>query len=139
MEDNYLNRLKYIVFVAVLVVLFVFGWICKAQADPITWTNDEIVNAIFLAEGGYKAQYLYGIRSVSYKDEAEARKICFQSVINNRKRYAKYGYKNYKTYLEFLASRYCPTTGNLSKAERELNQYWLKNVLYFLKKGANND
>ena len=109
-----------------LLTLFLFfpawGW-------AMEYSDEQIVNAIFQAEGGYKAQYLYGIRSVSYKDEAEARRICFNTVRNNRKRYADYGYKKYATYLEFLASRYCPVGCD---NDRGTNKYWLKNVRYFL-------
>lgn len=96
------------------------------------YSDKQIVNAIFKAEGGYKAQYLYGIRSVKYKDEAEARQICFNTVKNNRKRYADYGYKKYKTYLEFLASRYCPVNCD---NDRGTNRFWIRNVQYFLERG----
>ncbi len=101
------------------------------------YSDESIVNAIYRAEGGSKAQYLYGIRSVHYDSPEEARKICLNTVRNNRKRYAKYGYKKYDTYLEFLASRYCPVKGkDLTSAEKRLNKYWLKNVKFFLEKGA---
>lgn len=97
-----------------------------------SWTDTQIVEAIFQAEGGAKAQFLYGIRSVRYDSPAEALKICFNTVRNNRKRYADYGHKQFSSYLEFLASRYCPTKGKLSKAERRLNRHWIRNVRYFL-------
>ena len=98
------------------------------------WTDKEIVEAVFLAEGGYRATYLFGIRSVKYDSFQEAEKICYNTVRNNRKRYKDYGYKEYDTYLEFLASRYAPTTGNITEREKDLNRYWLPNVLYFLNK-----
>lgn len=93
------------------------------------WTDTEIVNAIYKAEGSEGATFLYGIRSVKYDTPEEARRICFNTVRNNRKRYADYGYKEYKTYLEFLASRYCPIGCENDRGE---NKYWLKNVLWFL-------
>ena len=93
------------------------------------FTNEQIANAIFLAEGGYKADFLYGIVSVKYKDEADARRICVNTIRNNRKRYADYGYKQYSTYLEFLQSRYCPIGCSNDKGD---NKYWLKNVIWFL-------
>ena len=98
---------------------------CKAWA----MSDEQIVNAIFKAEGGYKATYLYGIRSVKYKDEADARQICLNTIRNNRKRYADYGYKTYDTYLEFLASRYCPIGCD---NDTGTNKHWVKNVEYFL-------
>ena len=90
------------------------------------YTDEQICNAIFLAEGGYNATFLYGIVSVSYETEAEAKRICINTIRNNRKRYADYGYKQYDSYLEFLASRYCPVEAH------PLNKYWLKNVKWFL-------
>lgn len=100
-----------------------FASICHA------YTDEQIVNAIYKAEGGKKAQYAYGIRSVSYKDEAEARKICFNTVRNNRTRFTNQS--KYTDYLEFLASRYCPVGCD---NDRGTNKYWLKNVRYFLTK-----
>lgn len=104
------------------------------------YTDYQIVNAIYKAEGGENATYLYGIRSVKYSTPQEARRICYNTVRNNRRRYAEYGYKDYGSYLEFLASRYAPTKGsNLSKAEHRLNKNWLKNVRYFLEKANKTD
>ena len=96
------------------------------------YSDTEIVNAIYKAEGGSKAQYKYGIRSVKYKTESEARRICFNTVRNNRKRFLKQ--TEYKDFLEFLQSRYCPTKGKLSRAEQKLNGNWLKNVKFYLTK-----
>jgi len=109
--------------IAVVVILM-----CVGSAGA--WTDTEIVNAIYQAEGGASAQYKYGIRSVHYQDEAEARHICFNTVRNNRKRFADYGHIKYATYLEFLASRYCPI--GVSNDPKGLNQHWLKNVRFFL-------
>lgn len=96
----------------------------------LAWTDTEIVNAIYQAEGGASAQYKYGIRSVHYQDEAEARHICFNTVRNNRRRFADYGHMKHATYLEFLASRYCPI--GVSNDPKGLNHHWIKNVRYFL-------
>ncbi len=90
------------------------------------YTDTEIVNAIYKAEGGAKAQYAYGIRSVKYSDINEARRICFNTVRNNRVRFAKQN--KYSDYIEFLGSRYCPVSAH------KLNQYWISNVKYFLTK-----
>ena len=124
-----------------LIFLFIFPSVCFSEKE---YTDEEIVQAIWLSEGGSMAQYPYGIRSIRYEDRTDkslsrkewARKICFNTVRNNRKRYADYGYKQFDTYLEFLQSRYCPTTGNLSKAEKELNGFWLKNVKSFLERSV---
>ena len=107
-------------------------------ASPVlaeVYMDDEIADAIFKAEGGEKAEFLYGIRSVSYKDEADARRICLNTIRDNRKRYTEYGHKEYPTFLEFLASRYAPTRGKgVSEYEKKVNKNWIHNVRFFLKK-----
>ena len=101
------------------------------------WSNEEIVNAIFKAEGGYKAQYLFGIRSIKCEGYENCRQICYNTVRNNRKRFKEYGYKDYDTFLEFLASRYAPI--GVSNDPKGLNKNWLKNVRFFLSKGGRDE
>lgn len=96
------------------------------------YTNEQIANAIYLAEGGEKAVKPYGILSVKCNNEKECRQVCLNTIRNNRKRYKEYGYKKYKTFLEFLASRYCPI--GVKNDSKNLNKNWLKNVKYFLEK-----
>jgi len=97
----------------------------------VGYVDEEIADAIYLAEGGDRANYLYGIRSVTYSDEADARRICLNTIRNNRIRFTKQ--TKYNDYLEFLASRYCPIN---SDNDTGTNKYWLKNVTYFLKHGT---
>lgn len=97
------------------------------------YTDKEIVNAIYQAEGGSSAQYPYGIRSILCESQEACRKICENTVRNNRKRYTKLGRLRNKTYIEFLGSRYCPVKGSsLSNSERLLNKNWVKNVTWYL-------
>ena len=121
---------------AVAAMTLLIALLCASLARAESFTNDQIVRAIYLTEGGQRAQFAYGIRSVRYSSIAEARRICYNTVRNNRRRYTQYGHKQYPDYLSFLASRYCPTTGKLSQAEKRLNGNWLRNLRYFLMKGA---
>jgi hypothetical protein len=114
------------------ILFFLYGIAAFGQEPVPAYKDEQIVNAIYKAEGGGNAQYLYGIRSVSYGSATEARRICFNTVRNNRKRFADYGYKKHATYLEFLASRYCPIGAD--NDPKGLNNHWLKNVKYFLNK-----
>ncbi len=124
-------RLKLLVALFVLVTASTLPGYASAE----TYTDDEIADAIYKAEGGEKASHPYGIMSVPYKDEAEARRICLNTIRDNRKRYADYGHKEYPTFLEFLASRYAPTKGKgISKATKKLNENWIHNVRFFLQK-----
>lgn len=102
--------------------------ICNISYAQDNYTNQEIANAIYKAEGGKKAKKPFGILSVECNRYKECRQICLNTIKNNRKRYQDYGYKQYDTFLEFLASRYAPIKSH------PLNEYWLKNVLYFLNK-----
>lgn len=93
------------------------------------YSNEQIANAIRRTEG----TWTYGIKTASCSDEKECRRICLNTIRNNRIRYAKYGYRKYPHFIEFLQSRYCPTASrNLSKSEKRLNKYWLSNLKWFL-------
>jgi len=108
----------------ILLVALLLGFTTMARADD--YTDEQIVNAIYIIEGGAKATFAYGIRSVKYSTVAEARKICFNSVRNGRKRWIKAG-KPYDL-ITFIGMRYCPTRGKLSRAEQKLNGNWLTNL-----------
>jgi hypothetical protein len=97
----------------------------SAQIDP-----NKLADAIFKAEGSYKAEFLYGIRSVKYKDEADARRICLNTINNNKKRFLKQD--KYEDYLEFLSSKYAPV--GAENDPKNLNKNWLRLVRYFLEK-----
>lgn len=112
-------------FPAVFLMLAIFVlFFCRGVRGEENFSNEQIVNAIFLAEGGSRAQYYYGVRSVKYRDIAEARQICLNSVKNGRKRWIKAG-KPYDLII-FIGLRYCPP-----KAHPK-NSAWVRNVKYFL-------
>jgi len=92
---------------------------------------NKVVDAIYKAEGGSKAQYAYGIRSVRYSSKEEARRICYNTVRNNYTRWLKSGQR--VSYLEFLASKYCPI--GAANDPKGLNRHWLKNVTFYLNQG----
>lgn len=114
---------------AFILAYFYFGFPDLEASEE--YSDTQILWAIFRAEGGYNAQYYFGIRSIPYKDFEDAKRICLRTIQNNRKRYVKYGYKKYPDYLSFLASRYCPIGCDNDKGT---NRFWLKNVRYFLMK-----
>jgi len=97
------------------------------------YTDNQIADAIFKAEGGSKAKSPFGILSVKCEGYNGCRRICLNTIRNNRKRFADYGYKEYPDFLSFLQSRYAPTK-NATNDPKGLNRNWLKNVRYFLKK-----
>ncbi len=110
--------------------LFIIAVNCHAEEIDVP----RMVQAIYISEGGALAQYPYGIRSVRFDSVEEAKKICENTVRNNIKRFEKQD--KYTDYIEFLGSRYCPTSGNLSASEKKLNRNWTNNVRYWYKKLA---
>lgn len=83
---------------------------------------NNVVKAIYVAEGGSKAKYAYGIESVKYSSIAEARTICHNSVVNNYARWIKAGKPG--DFISFMAKRYCPYN----------QRVWTKNVQAGLKR-----
>jgi hypothetical protein len=110
------------------VFIFLFLSVLSA-AHASGYTDEQIVRAIYKAEGGAKATYLYGIRSVKYGSAQEAYRICLNTVRNNRRRWQRDGAKG--DYLTYLSKKYCPIG---CENDRGTNRYWLKNVRFFLAK-----
>lgn len=128
---------------SLLSLFLVFLAVTNVQANnTITvkgWSDEQIVNAIYKAEGGKKTKYPYGIKSIKCESQEACRQICLNTVRNNRKRYAKDANYGKITFIEFLGSRFAPVKGSsLSAAERKLNPNWVKNVLFFLEKDNKN-
>ena len=110
--------------IASLIGLFL-GVLC-AIAEDIDFNS--YVDAIYKAEGGAKAQYLYGIRSIKYDTPEEARRICYNSVKNNYKRWQKACSEG--DFVEFMSRRYCPICAK--NDPKGVNKNWVNNVKYFL-------
>lgn len=104
------------------------GWV---ESYTFNYTKEEICSAIYIIEGGENTNYPYGIKSVSCNGKDDCKQVCFNTVVNNKRRYKEYGYKQFNTFLEFLGSRYCP--------EGDLCNNWLPNLKYYLNKGNNYD
>lgn len=117
-----------------LLVFFIMAFAPRCHAQE--FSDIQIVNAIYLSEGGDHATYPYGIRSIKCESKSACRNICLTTVRHNRKRFEEYGYREYPQFVQFLGERYCPTKGrNLSSSEKRLNKNWVKNVEYFLGRG----
>ena len=89
---------------------------------------NKVVDAIYLAEGGKSAKKPFGILSVPCDGYTDCRKIAYNTVRNNWKRWENAG--NPGDYLSFLASRYCPVG---AENDNGTNKYWLKNVRGLIK------
>ena len=116
-----------IVAMCILICALIFLVSSCNTANAEDYTDVEIVNAIRKAEG----TWTYGIKSIKCETTTECRKICFNTVRNNRTRYARTDKK--QDYISFLAKRYCPV--GAENDPTGLNKNWEKNVRYFLNKG----
>ena len=105
---------------------------CPAYAEP-AYTDEQVANAIYLAEGGAKTRYPYGVISVNtHSDPAYAKKIVLNSIARSRERWRKAGRP--VDWLAYFASRWCPV--GAENDPTGLNSNWLRNVRAIL---SNND
>ena len=98
-----------------------------SNTEAKEYTKEEICSAIFIIEGGKNTRSPYGIKSVKCNGKEECRQVCYNTIENNKVRYAEYGHKEYGTYLEFLQSRYCPLSDKGC-------EHWLPNLKFYLEK-----
>ena len=105
-----------------LVALYLTATACLGQGVRVDAAR--MVSAIYGAEGGARATYAYGIRSVKYSSVEDARRICLRSVQNNLARWHKAGEPG--DFVSYMATRYCPLEPDKTR--------WVKNVNYFYRK-----
>lgn len=72
----------------------------------------------------------YGIKSIKVENEAQALKICQNTVRNNFKRFKSYGgnSSDLDGFVEFIGNRYCPKS-----ADYQGNINWKHNMIKLLK------
>ena len=109
-----------------IVVVIIFTILTYQMVFAEDWSDIEIADAIYLAEGGAKAKVPYGILSVKVRDEAEARQVCLNTIRNAKRRYEKTNKEI--DFITFLGLTYCPPNAH------SLNKNWVKNVTFYLKR-----
>lgn len=111
------------VLAVVAVGLVAFFWSAsKAHA----YTDDQIANAIYKAEGGSRTRHPYGILK-KYK-VTTPRQACINTI-----RHARRDWNGQGDFIAFLGSRYCPV--GAANDPQGLNVNWIINVNYFLTRG----
>lgn len=101
-----------------------------AIAAPPLGYADRMSDKIFIAEGGAKTRYPYGVKSIkppaSVKTQAQrrqwARRITINSINNNWKRWELSGKPG--RFEHFMADRWCPAS-----SDPQGNRNWKKNVV----------
>ena len=100
--------------------------LCSPCLAEERYNNDKLADAIYLAEGGNKTRFFYGIKSINtHGDKVYARKICINTINNNYRRWVKAGSKG--DFTDFLGAVYCPPKAH------PLNKNWTRNVRYFMR------
>mgnify|MGYP001600186831 FL=1 len=116
---------KHIVIIAIVVELIFWLGVMACQASEWDeYSDQQIANAIYQAEGGVKTRFPYGVKSIKCQGEPQCRKICLNSVFNGRKRWERAGKPT--DLITFIGKRYSPPSTNPN---------WVRLVTYFLKKG----
>ena len=102
------------------------------SAQDTNYIN-QVVNSIYLAEGGIKAKYPFGILHVTNINTA--RNICFNTVT----KHYKYWHMDMtgEDFITYLSHVYAPTI-RVPEAEANLNKNWPTNVKFFMKKNLTN-
>lgn len=91
---------------------------------------EQVVDAIWIAEGREAAKKPFGILSVPCSDYSSCRKVCYNTVRNNYFRWIEVGRKG--DYIDFLARKYAPV--GVSNDPKGLNANWSRNVKTLLER-----
>ena len=110
--------------ILIFIVCMILSGMFFAHAEK-QYNAERICDAIYIIEGGEKANQLYGInpKYVTCNSECECRQICINTVNNKFQEWHKQNEE--KHFLVYLAKKYCPPNWEV----------WLKNLKFYLKKG----
>ena len=114
--------------VTVLLILICFG-VCFA-GNWEDYSNNQIVNAIYWAEGGKSTSHPYGI--LAHYEHTTPRQACINTIKHVRRDFKGENWLGLD-FVEFLASRYAPI--GASNDPSNLNVNWVKNVKSLLLMG----
>ena len=122
------KRINSTVLKTIIFVIVVFLSFPEARAVE-SFNIEKLADAIYLAEGGAKTKYPYGILT-KYKTTTP-RQACINTINSALKRFALQTKE--KDFIIFLSLTYCPI--GAKNDPHNLNIHWVKNVKYFYYKG----
>ena len=123
------KRVHLLVKTIVLAIVVFFMLSREVMAGEPFYSNEEIADAIYLAEGGAKTNHPYGILA-KYKTTTP-RQACINTIKSARIRFAKQSKET--DFVYFLSLTYCPI--GAKNDPTGLNKNWIKNVKFFLERG----
>lgn len=112
--------MKHMIFITAIILIL--SGSCYAR----DYTNSQIANAIYRAEGGAGTKHPYGILK-KYK-HTTARQACINTIKHARRDYRYY--RGREDFISYLGARYCPV--GAKNDPKGLNKNWIKNVRRFL-------
>lgn len=118
-------RKKFVWIAVILAAWFVLCLFVAGKVWAAEYTDIQIANAIYHAEGGAKTKHPYGI--LAHYKHTTPRQACLNTIAHARRDWNGRG-----DFLEFLQKRYCPI--GAKNDPRGLNKNWLKNVRRLLAK-----
>ena len=130
-----MNKIIYII--AGALIAFILSCLLYAGSVYAFELSKEEVNrladSIYLAEGGNKTNYPYGVKSIKCKngENGGCRVVTIRSIKNNIKRYNKQlsgKAGDIKGFIIHMGKRWCPPSAH------KLNVHWVKNVHYYMNK-----
>jgi hypothetical protein len=104
---------QFFLIVLAYIVLMLACHSCKGEEINV----ERFADAIRRAEG----DRYYGVRSIPVHSEAEARRVCINSIRNNIKRWERSGRTN--SFYQSMGARWCPIA-----ADPIGNRNWTNNV-----------
>lgn len=99
----------------------------EAKANECPYSNEQIANAIYLAEGGAKTSHPYGI--LAHYKHTTPRQACLNTINSARKRFVKQNKE--KDFVHFISLTYCPIN---CENDNGTNRFWYANVTMFLER-----
>jgi hypothetical protein len=124
-NDWILKKAEKIKRIKTISCFFFFVFFFSSSAFAIDF--EQYADAIHAAENGPSynlGSEQYGIHSVKYKDEADARRICIRTIKHAYRLWVIDGWEGQETFTNFLSYRYCPKNPKV----------WAKNVNFYLRK-----
>ena len=108
-----------------IVAVFTALLLTLSVSSVWAFTDSDLANAIFKAEGGSKTSHPYGI--LAHYKTTTPRQACLNTIAHARRDWNGEG-----DFVSFLGSRYCPV--GAKNDPTGLNKNWIGNVKYFLER-----
>ena len=132
MRDDKRRMMEAVIIAVIMLAVVAF---CRTAWSAEIVDSERLADSIYIAEGKDIAKP-YGIMRDYCKrgdPDGQCRKGCLQTIEKWKQRLV---YTDAEDFIRQFAEIYCPTKGDLRKAERRLNKHWPKNVIYFYNKGT---